>query len=283
MPPLLSNYIPSSQNHNRGGSSSISTLAPPPLTPHTPRLPFEEYKFLENRQRLGVFYGNRASVCVSSKSSSCTHSRGNSGGSRHNPYAYMTDEERRGVSEVKHATRKALGSGFDPYEAELSFQGNGSETYRPLGEGFDEHGLGPIGTDQLLPGHYPRSNGGPRAPEFRPSREHSHIVDSSARRQAAMYSMDNNYVSDMLSHTEKYRDRYKYGTSTPPRLPAYRESRSGQPARNFGLSIEPVKSSFDWEDSEDGEDEVVIKNWPPKRNKLQRRRGRDSGYGSRGS
>ncbi|ORY00386.1 hypothetical protein BCR34DRAFT_606285 [Clohesyomyces aquaticus] len=221
------------------------------------RLPSDEYARLQIRQKIESLYDSpRLPASTPSNPSSTRRSWD------------LTDEQRVQASEVRFVTRKKLVPSFEfRVDSRVGFGG-----CSPRPSVYNRTG------QDLIPQRY--------MDEYNEmfdsaSNSTSHLGKSSyeVHREHVLSAADGGTAPELMQHLSEYET--KYGSESRI-LPKYRVDGSGRPARMMTEAFKPVKSSFEWSDSDCEEGQKRAGSNGKRKSLLGRRReSRDSEKSSR--
>ncbi|KAF2267320.1 hypothetical protein CC78DRAFT_577274 [Lojkania enalia] len=217
-----------------------------PATTHgasirSPGLPAELHAHLEGRQRIESLYARRTDTMKNHYSTNSTESSSTSSFKS----SYTSEGQRLFSSQIRHATRKALGPGFNP-------------------EGIDSHEPYYVPNKPNYYSDYRRLEIPQRYIDEFNCRWHEDDEDNDAdqfiadtvrdalwRKHTPAYASESFDILEILSHVKQYEQ--EYGVSGGKRIPGFREDRHRNPEILFQKETwgETVNSVFEWDSSED--------------------------------
>lgn len=231
------------------------------------RLPAEEHEHLKNKYRLEEHYRSPRLSGISANLSSV---------SRYPSSRKKSSDEiehRFKSSEIRHATRKALGPSFD--FSDDSFTSLGSAQRRGTVQASPEEHSSPI--PQRYLDEYNRW-----CYEDEMSHEADQYKDDMApkapwRHHENFHDGNPHEVADMVIYIEKYRNTYGPSSGAIRRIPTYRESGDQKPVPMMDIAVNQLKSKFSWDADDENDEEIANKKMPKdsKRSAFRRKFYRD--------
>ncbi|KAF2273313.1 uncharacterized protein EI97DRAFT_445050 [Westerdykella ornata] len=277
---LMSNGSPSSRtsggsHRGSGGTHRGVSLNPP----KNQRLPADEYRYLQTRHTLEKHFGGRSPAMTSRSDASSSLSMTKSTSSKHSSSSSsnkkdsrLTHDQRTSVSEIRYATRKALGPSFDFTDTYVApkrkttrhHYGNDEEAGKEhIPQRYiDEFNRRWVQDDFEEDAHQFVMDCLPNG--VAPWRRHQALVptgvpDRSWHAGQALGSIQGSMALEMANHGYQYRENFL-------------QKRDAGKATKAG---ELPGSTFDWDDSDDdkdavGKEEKIEKNKERRDSKLEK-------------
>lgn len=220
-------------------TTMLSELSPKDYSPqYSLGLPADEYQYLKNLHSIETHFSSSSS---SSKTSSTYPSSPRKCSS-------TNMEQARRISEIRYATRKALGQSFN-FTNDSHNMINSTQTRH---DGAMDDAVAFL-RPEIYQGKY----------NWLRYVEGPHAQNSLTHKQAKFYLADalqhkafnstqggydgSNPVETMLSQAAQYETTYCIYSSRP--IPEYRTDRNHRPVRTMEYALSPLRSKFSWDDS----------------------------------